>query len=138
MGNANVGSRTWLYDFEDTLRSVVKELATSSVPVARRLKKVKNNLMVLDRNGIPDRLRGRFDDIMNSLQSLNCPCKEPSLIISQVVDLWADVLQSVKVSATRWHHNPTNFVLRPLKKRPSSVRVTKRTVSFESGVGSGD
>lgn len=115
MRNRNVGSRAGLYDCEDRLRRAVKELATSTHSLAQRLKDISGDLQGIEPKAIPDRLRMRFEYVIAGLDSNTASTD----LIPEIIDLWADVVQSVKTRATRWHRDPINFAAIPIKKRPS-------------------
>ncbi len=127
MRNRNVGSRTGLYDCEDRLRRAVKELATSEKPLTQRLKDV-GDLREIELEAIPDRLRMQFEYVINGLDSHIASTD----LIPQIVDLWADLVQSVKTRATRWHRHPINLAVMPVKKKPSAVRPKIRGESSPS------
>jgi hypothetical protein len=117
MENRNGRSRTGLYDCEDRLRRVVKKLATSKRPTRERLEEVSNDLLGIEAEAIPDRVRMQFERVIAGLDSRTA-AKD---LIPQIVDLWADVVQSVKTGSTRWHRNPINLTVTPVKKKPSSA-----------------
>jgi hypothetical protein len=127
-----MSSRMNLYDCEDRFRRAVKECATSRKSLTERLRSVADDLCAIDPNVIPDRLRKRFDHVLSELTFLNrsvaatVPDQDWSCLISEIVHLWADIVQSVKIKATRWHGRTAEVGWLPIKKRPSSVEAYPR------------